>query len=143
MLAKNQIIHLLIATLIQIHAAEGVWMPDCGKKEHKKKPQCVCKNPSSWEDNSVCEQFWKRPSIKETVQKMTRIVNGEAAPRDAYPVSRKIQNLFNTFWMDISKRKSETESFCLSHISLISLPPFKSGSLDWYGEMVHGQSYRI
>lgn len=78
-------------------AVSAIYMPDCSKKEHKKKPQCVCKNPANWHFK-VCEDWWHKPDIEESVEKMTRIVGGDPAPNAAYPWFARLVTRSGGWW---------------------------------------------
>ena len=84
MLVKQTILSLLISWSLHYGLVEGLKMPDCSKSEQKEKPQCACKNPANWDKNELCQEFWHEKQVADSVEKMTRIVGGENAPRDAY-----------------------------------------------------------
>ena len=84
MFVIQTILSLLFCCYLQYGVVEGLRIPDCSKGEHKEKPQCVCKNPANWDNNELCQEFWHETEVAESVEKMTRIVGGELAPRDAY-----------------------------------------------------------
>ena len=79
------------------NSVAAVWMPDCSKEKHKKKPQCVCKNPANWH-MKICEDWWNAPDIKANVDNMTKIVGGELAPRDAYPWFARLIERNGKWW---------------------------------------------
>ena len=98
MFFKQSILSLVFIANLQLNVVEGLWMPDCGKSEHKDKPQCVCKNPTKWNDK-ICEEFWHRPDIADSIEKLTRIVGGETAPRDEYPWFARLINRDGSWWV--------------------------------------------
>lgn len=71
---------------------------DCKADKNKKKPECICKNPSNWH-MKVCDDWWHHLEIDKNGEKMTRIVGGELAPRDAYPwFARLIDGGTDEWW---------------------------------------------
>ena len=91
------ILAILFQDFLFDNAASAMWMPDCSKEKHKKKPQCVCKNPANWH-LQACQDFWHKPEVEASVENMSRIVDGELAPRDAYPWFARLVSRNGGWW---------------------------------------------
>ena len=87
----------LLSLLLLVELVHGIWMPDCSKDKHEKKPQCVCRNPHNWHMD-ICKDWWSKPAIEESVEKMSKIVGGELAPRDAYPWFARLVDRQGQWW---------------------------------------------
>ena len=95
MYIKLTLVSLLFQDFLFDNAVSALWMPDCSKEQHKKKPQCVCKNPANW-TMQVCQDFWHKPEVEASVE--SRIVGGELAPRDAYPWFARLVSRNGGWW---------------------------------------------
>ena len=94
---KLTVLIVSFQTLLFNNAVSAIWMPDCSKAKHMKKAQCVCRNPSNWHLN-VCQDWWHKPAIEASVEKMSRIVGGELAPRNAYPWFARLITRSGLWW---------------------------------------------
>lgn len=97
MFIRLTLLSLLFQDFLLSNAVSAIYMPDCSKEKHKKKPQCICKNPANW-SLQVCDNWWHKPDIEQSVQKMTRIVGGELAPSDAYPWFARLIERNGSWW---------------------------------------------
>lgn len=128
MLIRNTLLSLLFIEFLHEHAVSAasntIWMPNCNKDKHKDKPQCVCRNPHNWHMD-VCKDWWHKPEIEESVQRMSRIVGGELAPRDAYPWFARLVSRQGGWWgcggMLVAKEYVLTAAHCVTSNDASSL----------------------
>jgi hypothetical protein len=75
---------------------EEVWIPNCSKKQHRKKAECKCRYPINW-DTPKCKRWFARDAIANNVNKINRIVGGSNAPADAYPWFARLTDRFGNW----------------------------------------------